>query len=135
MSVSAPDSIFGQAQGFIRVFGNDPPPPPPEPFPAIEFWGPDSVRIGAHNFMNWQLGNQRNHPFTMSWTAEGPPSWGFPFSGTVSLGPLERQIVSVQFDVPDSVAVGSRWVQMTVTRPDSLPDASLSTQVQTFRYP
>lgn len=127
-------SSTAMASGSIIVYGNDPPPPPPPPFPVIEFMGPDSVRIGAHNFLNWQLGNQSNHPFTMSWTAQGPGSWGFPFSGSVSLGPLERQIVSVTFDVPDSVAAGSRWVQMTVTRPDSLPE-SLSTQVQTFRFP
>jgi hypothetical protein len=129
-------SSIAMASGFVLVYGNDgPPPPPPPPFPAIEFMGPDSVRIGANNFINWQLGNQSDHAFTMSWTAQGPSSWGFPFSGSVSLGPQERQIVSVSFDVPDSVAVGSRWVQMTVTRPDGLPDESLSSQVQTFRFP
>lgn len=129
-------SSIAMATGAVRVYGNDgPPPPPPPPFPAIEFMGPDSVRIGGHNFLNWQIGNQSDHAFTMSWTAQGPGSWGFPFSGSVSLGPLERQMVSVQFDVPDSVAAGSRWVQMTVTRPDGLPDESLSSQVQAFRFP
>jgi hypothetical protein len=128
-------SSMAMASGSVLVYGNDVPPPPPPPFPAIEFMGPDSVRIGTHNFINWQLGNQSDHAFTMSWTAQGPGSWGFPFSGSVSLGPQERQIVSVSFDVPDSVAVGSRWVQMTVTRPDGLPDESLSSQVQTFRLP
>ena len=112
------------AVGYIGVYGNDPPPPPPPPPPAVVFAGSDSVEAGQSGATRWQLTNESNHPFTMNWTLGGQNWPGLPQQGSVDLQALEQRLLEVQVAVPDSVAPGYKFLEMVVTRPDTLPPAS-----------
>lgn len=127
LSGDSPDNVTYSAQGAIRVYGNDPPPPPPPPPPAVVFLGADSMVVGGTGNTFWELNNESDHPFTMSWALFGVPDWtGFPRNGSVDLAARERRTIAVEIVVPDSAATGPKWVELQVTRPDGLPPASTS---------
>jgi hypothetical protein len=124
MTVSTTPTTTYTDYGTMRVFGNEPPPTPP-PTPAVAFAGSDSVPPGSTAHTGWQLFNESNHPFTMTWTLSTGSQWpGFPTQGTVNLAAQQQQFILVDVAVPDTAVVGLRSIEMTVTRPDSLPPQS-----------
>src|SRR5262245_7441584 len=111
------------ADGFLGVFTNNPPPPPP--VSPLVYLGADSVRAGGTVHQRWQLTNESASPFVMQWTLESHSSWaGLPQNGSVSLAGNEVQVLTTSAAVPDTVQPGVRFLRLTVTRPDTLPNAS-----------
>jgi hypothetical protein len=124
MTVTTPTGSYSNF-GYVRVYGNDPPPPPPPPPPAVVFFGSDSTLAGTSGNTTWQLTNESNHPFTMNWSLTATGGWpGFPIQGSVDLGPNGSTLLPVSVPVPDTAAAGLHHLEMTVTRPDTLPPAS-----------
>jgi hypothetical protein len=125
MAVTAATVDTSIAYGFVRVYGNEPPPPPPPPTPAVTFFGAESTLAGTSGRTQWQLFNESNHVFTMNWSLASGNGWpGFPIQGSVSLQASSGQIITVSVPVPDSAASDNHPLEMTVTRPDTLPPAS-----------
>ena len=125
MAVLTQSADTSAVYGTIRVFGNEPPPPPPPPPPAVIFVSADSIVAGTTGDTRWDVTNESDHDFTMSWTLSNPYHWpGLPKQGTVLLGPKQQQRLVVSVAVPDTVEAGPRRFDMEVTRPDSLPPAS-----------
>jgi hypothetical protein len=124
LNVSSSPSDTSAAYGTMRVFGNDVPPTPP-PTPAVTFVSADSVPPGGTSHTTWQLFNESDQPFTMTWTLTPRAQWpGFPTQGTVILGAKQQQLLHTDVTVPDTAAVGLRMMDMEVTRPVGLPNQS-----------
>jgi hypothetical protein len=127
MTVTRPNGIPPTtALGALQVVSSAPPPPPPPPSTQpLVYLGADSAHAGGTVTQRWALGNEGAAPFTMRWTLEAVQRWpGFPQSGTVSLQGDEVVQLTTVAAVPDSVAPGYRWLRLTVSRPNGLPDAS-----------
>jgi hypothetical protein len=127
MTVTRPGGIGPtSADGWLRVVSTlPPPPPPPPPVNPLVYLGADSVRAGETVTQHWQLTNESAAPFTMQWTLEAHPVWpGLPKTGSVNLVGGEVRVIAVSAAVPDTAAAGDRWLRLTITRPDGLPDVS-----------
>jgi hypothetical protein len=127
MEVTRPNGIPPTtADGWLRVYSNaPPPPPPPPPVTPVVYLGADSVQAGGTLTQSWRLTNESAQPFTMQWTLSSHPNWaGLPQSGSVSLLGGEARDITTTASVPDTAAAGVRWLRMTVSRPNGLPDAS-----------
>lgn len=127
MTVTRPNGIPPtSANGWLRVVSTaPPPPPPPPPVVPLVYLGGDSVQAGGTLTQQWQLTNESPAPFTMNWTLSSHPNWpGLPKSGSVTLSGDEVFRLTTTATVPDTVTAGYRWLRMTVTRPNGLPDAS-----------
>ena len=112
------------AEGWMRVFSNEPPPPPP--VQPLVYLGADSVQAGGTLTQYWQLTNESPSPFTMQWTLSAHMPWpGLPQTGSVALAGQEVRQLTTTVAVPDTAASGYRWTRLTVTRPNGLPDASV----------
>ena len=75
----------------------------------------------------FQLSRRRSRhiPAVTSRGAQSHPNWlGLPKSGSVSLAGNEVHNLTTTAAVPDTAASGYRWLRLTVTRPNGLPDAS-----------
>lgn len=127
MTVTRPNGVPPtSAEGSLRVVSTaPPPPPPPPPISPLVYLGADSVRAGETVTQRWQLANESLAPFTMHWTLESHPVWpGLPKTGSVTLVGEEVRQLTTTATVPDTAATGYRWLRLTVTRPNGLPDAS-----------
>lgn len=126
MTVTRPNGIPPtSANGWMRVVSNvPPPPPPPPPVSPLVYLGADSVQAGGIVTQRWQLTNESGSPFTMQWTLEHHSYWpGLPKSGSVSLAGNEVHNLTTTAAVPDTTS-GPRWLRLTVTRPNGLPNVS-----------
>jgi len=118
--------LTASAGGWLRVVSTaPPPPPPPPPVDPVKYLGADSVQAGGTVTQQWQLTNESTNPFSMHWTLSGHAPWpGLPQTGSVTLAGGESRVLTTTTSVPDTVSTGYRWLRLTVTRPDGLPDAS-----------
>ncbi|HKQ58563.1 MAG TPA: hypothetical protein VJY35_11910 [Candidatus Eisenbacteria bacterium] len=123
LSARTPGITPSSVEGWMRVFSDVPPPPPPAS--PLVYLGADSVTAGGVVTQRWQVTNESTHPFVVEWRLESHSAWpGLPQFGSVSLAGKEVRAITTMAAVPDTAATGYRWLRLTVTRPDGLPNAS-----------
>jgi hypothetical protein len=134
MAVTTFSGVTYQSYGYVRVYGNEPPPPPPPPPSPVLFFGSDSTLVGTSGNTTWQLTNESDHPFTMQWSLASVNGWpGFPIQGSTALSANGSTLINVSVPVPDTVSAGAHPLELTVTRPDTLPPASAQGWIFVYR--
>ena len=136
MTVTRPNGVSPTtAEGWLRVWTNEPPPPPPPPpVQPVSFAWADTAQAGGTVTIGWTLTNESQAPFAMHWTLESLHNWaGYPLSGTVNLPGGGSANLSTTSAVPDTAGPGPRRARITVTRPNGLLSASTDGLFEVYR--
>src|SRR5262249_49409672 len=137
LTVTTPEGGPASAAGSFLLYGHPLPPP-------VVFDGPDTLfvgNVGRQGHAIWGFNNLSDHVYTAYWKVTGfSDDWLVsPRQGSLDLPPFANGYsgdgVNVLITFPDTAAVGSRSVTMTLSQPDGKPDFSLTSTIYVVVHP